>query len=269
MRIKPTVSVIITTKNSEKFIADCIKSIKRSSYWGFGRVEIIVVDNFSADNTRKVAQHYGAKVFKKGDERSAQRNYGVKKSKGKYILILDVDMTIHQKLIQEAVNWLSSDFLKVDGLYVPEEVIGKGFWVKVRDFERSFYNMTRIDAIRFFKRSHWIEFDEGLCGAEDWDWDRRFKGEKGTTGFPLYHNENGFSISRYVKKKRYYSQWLDIYKKRYGNCPELNPAYRYIGVFTEDGKWRKILKHPVLFCSIILLRLIIGVNYLCVKKYAS
>lgn len=263
MKNKPIVSVIITTKNSEKFIRNCICSVKASSYYGFGRVEIIVVDNFSDDKTRKIAQHYGARVFKKGNERSAQRNWGVKKSKGKYILILDVDMTINHNLIKHCVHCMQA----ADGLYVHEKVIGGGFWVNVRNYERSFYDGTRIDAIRFFKRKNWIPFDEQLCGAEDWDWDRRFEGTKAQAYTELYHNEAGFSLTRYVNKKRYYSQWMKIYKQRYGNCPELNPLYRYFGVFIENGKWRKIVKHPVLFMATLFLRVVVGVNYLCVKKY--
>jgi hypothetical protein len=33
-----------------------------------------------------------------------------------------------------------------------ERIIGRGFWIKVRDFERSFYDRTVIDAARFLRR---------------------------------------------------------------------------------------------------------------------
>ena len=66
------VSIIITTKNSEDFIADCINAAKNSNYKD---IEIILVDNNSSDKTVEIAKSLGAKTFIKGPERSAQRNF--------------------------------------------------------------------------------------------------------------------------------------------------------------------------------------------------
>lgn len=268
------VSVIITTYNSSRYIDHCIHSIRNSE--GIGPIEIIVVDNNSTDDTADIARKALAVVYNKGPERSAQRNYGVANSYGKYVMILDVDMTIHPRLIKECIAKCET----YDGLYIPEIVVDQDldldcwdrvykrekYWVKVRRYERSFYNGTRVDAIRFMKRSHWIEYDVELTGAEDWDHDRRFAGKKGITELPLWHNEELFNIKTYAKKKAYYSQWLDIYKKRYGNVPELNPVYRYFGVFVEDGKWKKIIRHPIFFLAMMYLRVIVGIAYLRTKK---
>ena len=73
------VSVIVPTKNSEQFLEKCLDSIKKQTY---KRVEIIVVDNNSTDNTKKIARKFTNKVFNKGPERSAQMNFGAKKAKG-------------------------------------------------------------------------------------------------------------------------------------------------------------------------------------------
>ena len=80
------VSVIVTTKNSGRTIGVCLQSIKDQDY---GNVEIIVVDNQSSDNTKEVSVKYTVKVYDKGPERSAQRNYGAIKSSGKYLLFID------------------------------------------------------------------------------------------------------------------------------------------------------------------------------------
>ncbi|GAH55484.1 unnamed protein product, partial [marine sediment metagenome] len=64
-------------------------------------------------------------------------------------------------------------------LYIPEKIIGRGFWIKVRDLERSFYNATYIDCVRFIKKGAFDKvggFDETLTGPEDWDFDRRVTG---------------------------------------------------------------------------------------------
>jgi hypothetical protein len=106
-----------------------------------------------------------------------------------------------------------------------------------------------------------------LTGAEDWDHDRRFSGKKGITNFPLYHNETAFNLKKYLAKKSYYCQWFGEYKRRHGNCPELSPTYRFWGVFMENGKWKKVVRHPILFISVLFLKFLIGVSYICARKY--
>ena len=84
---KPLLSVIVPTKNSERFLERCLKSIKSQTY---KNLEIIVVDNNSNDKTKEIAEKYTKLVFNKGPERSAQRNFGVLKSKGEFVLLFSL-----------------------------------------------------------------------------------------------------------------------------------------------------------------------------------
>ena len=95
------VSVVVTTKNEEKNIENCLQSIKNQT---FKNIELIVVDNFSEDKTVELAEKYDAKVYFKGNERSAQRNYGAKVAHGKYLIYLDADMILSPTVIEECVN---------------------------------------------------------------------------------------------------------------------------------------------------------------------
>jgi hypothetical protein len=36
------------------------------------------------------------------------------------------------------------------GVIIPEKTVGSGFWIQVRDFERSFYFGTKIESARLF-----------------------------------------------------------------------------------------------------------------------
>ena len=105
-KVDPVVSVIVTTKNEERNIGACLESVVQQS---MPLLEIIVVDNYSEDKTRDIAREYGAEVFEKGPERSAQRNYGVEKALGQYILYLDADMRISSGLLEDCVNRCEAD----------------------------------------------------------------------------------------------------------------------------------------------------------------
>ena len=139
------VSVIVTTKDEEKNIGNCLVSIVRQTYPRH-KMELIVIDNDSRDEPKEIAQHYADRVVNGGPEGAAQRNLGVKIAQGKYILYLDADMILEDKVIEECVNKCeNNDYV---ALHIPERVIGNGFWMKVRAFERAFYDATCIDAVR-------------------------------------------------------------------------------------------------------------------------
>jgi glycosyltransferase involved in cell wall biosynthesis len=262
----PLVSVIVTTKNEEKNIVNCLLSIKNQTY---KNVELIVVDNFSKDNTVRLAQDHDAIVYFKGNERSAQRNYGVQVAKGKYVLYLDADMILNPALVRDCVEKLESD--NIDALYIRERIVGKGFWISVRDFERSFYTGTVIDAVRFLKKKLFIQvggFDETLVGPEDWDFDRKIRkvGRIAVVTTPIYHNEGTFNMERYLKKKSYYKRGIEEYTKKWGPrdseiIKQVGIQYRLLVVFVEKGKWQKLLSHPILAFAMYLLRLRVALVY--------
>lgn len=241
---KDLVSIIIPIIKNDQHIAECLEAIKKSTYTNY---EIIVVDE--------------------GKERSVQRNIGYERSKGSYLLFLDSDMIVHPNLLFESICLLEGQLCEWrDALYIPEIIIGKGFWIKVRNFERSFYNGTPIDAVRFIMKYFWIPFDENLIGTEDWDWDRKIKRGRDITSYPLFHNEGEFNLWKYLKKKVYYSQSLNIFKRRYPKDKALNFWYRYFWVFVEKNKWERLIRHPILAIGMYFLIFMKGLIYLCVKK---
>jgi len=291
------VSVIITTKNEEKHIKNCLKSVKLQTY---PNIEIIVVDNNSIDRTKEIAKKYTNLVFNKGPERSAQRNFGMMEvAKGKYVMYVDADMILSPTLIEDCVYEMENDG-NLAALYIPEIVLGTGFWSKVRRFERRFYDGTVIDCVRFIKKDIFIKvggFDLSMTGPEDWDLDKKIrqigkvklvKSKKLTHGFlkewelynflkekgvnpegfgpVIYHNEAEFNLKKYLQKKAYYANSIDIYIKKWGrDDPDIKKqfgiCYRYAGVFMENGKWRKLLGHPSLTMGMYLLKFLVGVVY--------
>ena len=101
---EPLVSIVITTKNEEQNIENCLLSIKEQTY---SNIEIILVDNNSKDKTIEIALNFTRKIFNKGLERSAQRNYGMNIiARGKYVMFLDADMILGPKTIEACVSMI-------------------------------------------------------------------------------------------------------------------------------------------------------------------
>lgn len=98
---RPLVSAIIPTYNSSSTLEACIESVKAQTY---RNLEIIVVDNYSADETRRIAESLGAKTLLIGPERSAQMNYGALHAKGEYFLRIDSDMIVDEDIIEKCFN---------------------------------------------------------------------------------------------------------------------------------------------------------------------
>lgn len=294
------VSIIITTRNEEANIKNCLDSILSQSY-PKDKMEIIVVDNNSTDKTKEIAEGFcerftplNLKVFNWGPERSAQRNFGVEKSNGEYFLYLDADMTLSENVISDCVTKINQN-TKIIALYISEIVTGTKFWSKVRRFERSFYDGTAIDCVRFVKKEAFQKvsgFDENLTGPEDWDFDKKIRNlvgvypvaHNGGTGAcpdncsnnlsgvaliktPIYHNEAEFNVKKYINKKGYYAKKFDEYIAKWGeNDPDIKKQfgiyYRFFGFFVQKGGWKKIVAHPILTVGMYGLRLIVGVKFL-------
>ncbi len=103
---EPLVSIVITNYNDLEYIKGCLDSLDNLTYKNF---EIIFVDNNSSDNSVAfVRNNYkNVKVIrnKKNYGVSSSNNIGASQTKGKYIVLLNVDTVVDK-------NWLS-EFIKV------------------------------------------------------------------------------------------------------------------------------------------------------------
>ncbi|HJV66230.1 MAG TPA: glycosyltransferase [Geomonas sp.] len=99
---KPAVSVVIPAKNEAGTIGQCLESIRAAS--GCRRVEIIVVDNGSADDTREIAQALGALVLAKpGVTISELRNCGARLASAPVVAFVDADIVVSESWLDSAL----------------------------------------------------------------------------------------------------------------------------------------------------------------------
>lgn len=106
-----SLSVIIPAYNEETYIEDAIRSVSFAN-------EIIVVDSFSTDDTRVKAEQMGCKVIeRKFDNFSAQKNFALSAAKGDWVLFIDADERVTEKLKHEIQHVLKNP--KCNGYTIP------------------------------------------------------------------------------------------------------------------------------------------------------
>lgn len=253
--MKSKVSAIITTKNSAKTLEKLLKSLKNQTYKS---LEIIVVDNNSSDKTVEIAKRYTKNVYRKGPERSAQRNLGAEKSTGRYLLFLDSDMELTKRVVEDCVQTAQKFGFK--SLVIPERTIGEGLIPAVRRFEREMYmgDLT-IEVARFFERSVFFKFggyDLELTGPEDYDLPYRIskKYKVGWSNYYILHNESGLDLFSLLRKKYYYASEGALYASKH---PELISSQGNI-LFrkTYFRNWKKFVSNPLLGTTFIFVRIL-------------
>jgi glycosyltransferase involved in cell wall biosynthesis len=198
-------------------VQECLESIKAQSY---APIEIIVVDSFSTDGTKELAEQYGT-VYSFGRDPSQkhvfavpfQRNYGVQQAHGEYVYWFDSDMRMHPDTIRECVDTMERH--NADALIVPEESYGEGFWAQCRRLEKACYNrnpQSLTDAARFLRKSVWDSLgglDATLGGNDDYDLQLRLN-EAGFKTVKLSgsirHYEGSLSLRKHLRKKFIYGK---------------------------------------------------------------
>jgi len=251
------VSVIVPTKNSEKFIGQCLKSIKNQTY---KNLEIIVVDNNSTDNTKEIAKKYTDKVYNQGPERSTQRNFGVNQSNGEYVVIIDSDMVLSEEVIEGCVEKIQTNE-NTKGIIIPEESFGEGFWAQCKKLEKSFYvGVEWIEAARFFDKNAFLKaggFDESMVSGEDWDLSRRIEkeGKIGRINYFIYHNEGKIGLLKTIKKKFYYAGEFTNYAGKNKNSERFKKQTRIFSrykLFLSHPK--KLFKNPIIGLGMLFMK---------------
>jgi glycosyltransferase involved in cell wall biosynthesis len=220
----PLVSVIIPTYNSGSAIRACIESIKMQGYPNF---EIIVVDNFSSDKTRKIVASLGIKAFTKGPERSAQMNYGVSIAHGKYILRVDSDMILDKNLIEKCLELCYKGAEAIVVPVLPHPNGPNNFWVSCRILEQKMLldDMVNV-AARFIERNVFLAvggYDETIVAWEDYDLHNRLLQSgcriSSLNDSALWHLGEASSLGQVVIRMVHYGKTgsLGTFTKKHGS----------------------------------------------------
>jgi glycosyltransferase involved in cell wall biosynthesis len=154
--MKPSISLIVLTKNEAENIRFCLDSVKDLVS------EIIVVDSGSTDETVKIVGEYGARVFTNPFKNQAEQfNWALDNTnpQGSWILRLDADEYLLPELKAEILDALETATGEVAGFFLKRRVYFMGRWIR-----HGGYYPTWI--LRLFRRgaarSELREMDEHL-----------------------------------------------------------------------------------------------------------
>jgi len=154
------ISAVILTKNEEENISECIKSLNFCS-------EIIVIDDKSSDRTVEIAKSLGAKVYERelGEDFSAQRNFGLKKATNEWVLFIDADERVPEKLASEIAKIIKqkSDFY---GYYIKRQDVIWRKKLKHGEFGSiKLLRLARVDSGKWVRKVHEYWIIQGKVGS--------------------------------------------------------------------------------------------------------
>ena len=173
-------TIIIPTYNRASFIEKTIFSVLNQTYPNF---EIIIVDDGSTDNTSKIVRKIKSNKITyykiENSERAAARNFGTKKSKGKYVTFLDSDDILLPNYFSNAIDILEK-FHNPPFFHLGYEIVDSN--------EKTLYKINELknDDIFFLiygnslscmgcflredtARKFLFNEDRNLSGSEDWE----------------------------------------------------------------------------------------------------
>lgn len=121
------ITIIVAVYNSEKFLRKNIESIINQTY---KNLEIILVDDGSPDNSPAICDEYAAMddrievIHKKNGGTCEARNYGLARTTGKYVSIIDGDDWLEPDYVEYLINLIKvtdSDMAMTDHIFTTRD----------------------------------------------------------------------------------------------------------------------------------------------------
>jgi glycosyltransferase involved in cell wall biosynthesis len=224
-----TLSVVILAKNEEQSIGSCIKSASQL-FVGDNALsgEVIIIDDFSSDNTVNLAKNLGAKIYQRrlNSDFSSQRNFGLKKAKGDWVLFLDADELLSTDLTSEIKRKINMP--GIDGYFIARQDVFMGKKMQGGDWGKiSLMRLGKKDKGRW---ERWVH--------EEW----RVNGNTSSLTAVLPHSGHK-TLSEFVNKLNFYSKIHAESNFKEGKKPSfikiiIFPLLKFINNFVFKNAYR-------------------------------
>lgn len=110
------ISVIVPVYNVEKYLEECLESIKRQTYTD---IEVILVNDGSIDRSKEICERYCEKdsrfklVNQENKGLSGARNRGMLESKGEFISFVDSDDVLKEDMLEQLMKQMTSEDIDI------------------------------------------------------------------------------------------------------------------------------------------------------------
>ena len=109
-------SVVIANYNGARYLDKCLRSVVNSRLKEKERLEVLVVDDGSEDESVRIIKQWQRKDkrvklirLRQNQGPARARNLGVKQAKGKYVVFLDVDTEVSLGAVERLISRLAGD----------------------------------------------------------------------------------------------------------------------------------------------------------------
>ncbi len=229
--MRPKVSVVVPAYNVEKTIEDTIQGLLSQDY-PKKRYEIVVVDDGSTDNSKKIVKKFKRiKLFEqKHKGPAAARNLGVKYSKGNIILFTDADCIPDKNWIKNMIKPFGDEYIAgVAGTYKTlnkESLIARFIGYEIADRHKTMKNKEYIDFVGTYSAGYRKDiflkfkgFDTTFPTSSGEDPELSFRIAK--EGHKIVFNPGAFvyhrhpdTLLKFIKQKFLRGFWrIHLYKK--------------------------------------------------------
>lgn len=205
-----TLTVIIPTYNEENYIDDCLNSIDFAD-------QIIVIDSFSADKTIEIAKNFNCEIIeRKFDNFSNQKNFAIANAKNDWILFLDADERVTQKLKLEIIKTINNPKHKAYKIRFPHFYMNRFLY----HTENKVVRLVENNNIKFHGLVHEKLLHEGSVGL--------------LKNFMIHYTYKG--LFNYIEKKDSYAWFqakMSIEKNKKATYFQLifKPIYRFFHTY--------------------------------------
>ncbi|MBI2657451.1 tetratricopeptide repeat protein [Candidatus Woesearchaeota archaeon] len=233
---KQTISLCMITKNEEKYLEQCLNSVKGLAD------EIIIVDTGSTDKTKEIAKKFSAKIidFKWIDDFSAARNESIKYATKDWILVLDADEAIEKegiKAIKELANDKENDaFLFLQKNYTNDSKIA-GFVNEEHKNKGKTYPGWYGSFIARLFRNKGFKFEGTVHELVEPSIEAK-KGRMAAANVAIHHYGNADPET--VKKKR--KAYLELCRKKLGQKADASSYYECGVLYKENNNLDDAIK---------------------------
>lgn len=178
-------SFIVPVYNTEKYLKKCLDSLVNQTYKDF---EIIVVNDGSTDESYKIISRYKNKyknisvINQENEGLSMARNRGVQKSSGKYIIFVDSDDYVSDKLLEN----IDKEMDDCDILRFQIATLNECYTEEKEYHEEGFSARSGFEAFKYLSSYHFVEPAWCYVIRKNYYIENKFSFKKG-----VYHEDFG------------------------------------------------------------------------------